>query len=408
MTGAHAKHVLEISSALERCGAHLEEHSGDRWSFLLSDGAELQTTALMDGGWLLFDVPLPESRVPEARVTNHESRLWQLLQWNGTLPGGAKFAALPAGPAVHVRAEVPLDDDVNLLRRVGQACAGLKAASAKFCRLGAAGSPLPKKLSIDLQLGLRDGPWEPFETARRDRASSVGASSARTVLSLNSSGEFSVRPEEPPFFPIIPSSGPFSAAYRGTGGVSKPALSHVEGGSFGENPQSPEGEGARTECDPAVELAAQCRESGWTFAERSGKLVVDLEVPDAFQQAAVEPKAQRGVAVSVDVTASGEPLAMPCQEALALLLLRACGVVRMVRAAVEDVGSGTAARFEVLFSDTPCSAELAHAFSALSVACRIAGREAAILQHDEIVARAYLKNVSRGPWIVSRTTDHGK
>ena len=37
--------------------------------------------------------------------------------------------------------------------------------------------------------------------------------------------------KEPPFLPIIPSSGPPLAAHRGTGGVSKPALSPVEGGA---------------------------------------------------------------------------------------------------------------------------------------------------------------------------------
>ncbi|MGD0948411.1 MAG: hypothetical protein ABSA52_13365 [Candidatus Binatia bacterium] len=316
MIGASDPQASIIAATLDRCFPRVEQSGRACWTFTLSNGTDLQATALINDSWLLLGVPLSEPR-----LVTHELRSWEMLQWNATLPGGAKFAVLAAGLGIHARAELPLDDDVNLPSRVVQACAGLNAASAKFRRLGAARSPLP------------------------------------------------------------------------SGG---PVLSPVEGG---------QDEGVRwiweeddtalntqiVECAPAVELAAVCRESGWAFAERSGKLVVDLDVPGSFQQAVAQAKTPCGVAVSVDVTTSSEPLAMPCREALALLLLRTCGVVRMVRAAVQNVGSGMAARFEVLFGDTPCGAELSHAFSALSVACRIAGHEAVILQHDEIIARAYPK-----------------
>jgi len=333
MIGAGDPQASIITATLNQCCASVESSGHTRWTFPLSDGTDVQTTACMDGGWLLLDAPFFQSP-----TTNHESRLWQLLQWNATLPGGAKFAAPPAGPAVHVRAEVLLEDEVDLPRRIGEACAGFKVAAAKAARVDVIRSPLPPR---------------------------------------------------------------------------EPVLSPVEGG-HDERVQwmAAKDDGAPNaefvECSPATDLAAQCRESGWAFAERSGKLIVNLEVPDAFQQAVVEAKTQRRVAVLVDVITSGEPLAMPCQEALALLLLRTCAVVRMARAVVEERAAGVAARFEVLFSDTPCSAELAHAFSALSVACRISSREAAVLQHDETVAREYLTSVSRGSWIVSRTTDHGK
>src|SRR5882724_3209846 len=68
-------------------------------------------------------------------------------------------------------------------------------------------------VSINSRAGLRDGPCESFATARKERASSGGASSARTELDSESK-HFSVRPEEPPSF----------------GGVSK--------GCLGENRQS--------------------------------------------------------------------------------------------------------------------------------------------------------------------------
>jgi hypothetical protein len=290
MIGAGDPRVSAIAATLGKCSSRIEPSGHTCWTFALSNGTDLQGMARLDGGWLLLSALLPESR-----VTYHESRLWRLLQWNRMLPGGAKFAVLPTGPGVHVRAEVPLDDEVNLCRRIAQAYTGIKTASTRL--------------------------WSPLPPGEDDRA---------------------------------------------------PNTQFVE-------------------CDDGADLAGLCRETEWTFVERSGKLVIELDVPGSFQQAVVEVETQRGVAVLVDVATSSGPLAMPCRQALALLLLRTCAVVRMVRAVVEDTGSATAARFEVLFGDTPCGAELAHAFSALSVACRIAGREAAILQRDEIIAREYLK-----------------
>jgi hypothetical protein len=325
MIGAGDPQGSIVAATLDKCSPRVEQSGRVCWTFTLSNGTDLKATALINDSWLLLGVLLSEPR-----LATHESRSWQLLQWNATLPGGAKFALLPAGSGIHARAELPLDDEVNLPSRVVQACAGLKAASAKYQRLEFR-SPRP----------LGEGQGEGSDDAC---ASNV----------------------------ISPDLNPLP------GGEDNGAL----------NTQI-------AECAPAVELAAVCRESGWAFAERLGKLVVDLDVPGAFQQAVVEAKTLCGVAVSVDVTTSSEPLAMPCREALALLLLRTCGVVRMVRAAVQDVGAAMAARFEVLFGDTPCGAEFAHAFSALSVACRIAGREAVTLQHDERVASEYLRAVMR-------------
>jgi hypothetical protein len=310
MTGAHAQHVVDITRTLERSAARVEEHRRDRWSFLLSDGAGLRATAVIDDGWLLLDGPLPESR-----DMDHDSRFWQLLQWNATLPGGAKFAVLAAGPEVHVRAELPLDDDVNLPRRVVQVCAGLNTAAARLAHREALGSPL------------------------------------------------------------------------------SPREGHGEGAQWigGKNSGPPNPHPAGYEFVP--DLAEQCRASGWTLAERAGGLVVELDDPGSFRQAIVEAKAGHGTAVRVDVATNSEAPATPCREALALLLLRTSGIVRMVRATGQRDGS--AARVEVLFTDPPCASELAHAFSALSVACRIAGREAAVLQHDERVASEYLRVAMR-------------
>jgi hypothetical protein len=63
----------------------------------------------------------------------------------------------------------------------------------------------------------------------------------------------------------------------------------------------------------------------------------------------------------------------------------------MARAAVD----GGEVRFEVVFGSPPAAAELGHAFAALSVACRIAAREAAVLWSDARIARAYLAESNR-------------
>ena len=291
MTDTRDMRAIAVAGALEKCSPSVEQVAHEGWAFALSNGANLRATARIDDGWLLLDAPLSESR-----VKNHQPPLWKLLGWNAALVGGAKFALPAEESVVRLRAELPFDDDVNLTRRIVQACAGLKMASARFHRTDGAG----------------------------DDADGCAAT--------------------------------FAA----------------------EN--------------PASDLAGVCRESGWAFIERgSGILAVDLDVPGTFQQALVEADAQRGVAVSVALTAGTEPPVPPCREALGLLLLRSSAVVRMARAAVETGEGGTAARFEVVFADTPCAAELAHAFAALSVACRLASHETAVLARDERIARAYLK-----------------
>jgi len=77
-------------------------------------------------------------------------------------------------------------------------------------------------------------------------------------------------------------------------------------------------------------------------------------------------------------------------------------VVRMARGAVERSAGRPDARFEVVFESLPCAAELAHAFAALSVACRVASREAAMLWSSERVAAAYVEQ-----WEQDKEENHG-
>lgn len=141
------------------------------------------------------------------------------------------------------------------------------------------------------------------------------------------------------------------------------------------------------------DLAQRCADSGWEGIVRSpASVAVELAVPDAFVQAVVTAAADGSVHAAVDLGDSGalHPL---CRHALGLLLLRVCGSVRLVRAAVL---STAAARLEVLFATPPSATELAHAFAALSVAYRSAGSPAAILRSDETVAREFLHLAGHG------------
>jgi hypothetical protein len=142
-------------------------------------------------------------------------------------------------------------------------------------------------------------------------------------------------------------------------------------------------------------LAEACRSAEWRVRERAGGLLaVDLEVPGAFPQATVGCRGGglvAEVALFDDPAGEAPPLADPCRHALATLLLRTSGIVRMVRAAAGGDGPDPRPRLEVCLPELPSAAELSHAFGALSVACGIAAREALVLRHDDEVAERYVR-----------------
>jgi hypothetical protein len=139
------------------------------------------------------------------------------------------------------------------------------------------------------------------------------------------------------------------------------------------------------------DLASLCSAAQWPGIEReSGVVAVDLGVRDPVCRALLQVRSDGRIAASVDL--EGDPVGDDgpppvCRQALAMLLLRMNGSVRMARATV----AGGAPRIEVVFDDAPAPVELRHALAALSVACRITAREAEILARHEDVARRYLE-----------------
>ena len=142
---------------------------------------------------------------------------------------------------------------------------------------------------------------------------------------------------------------------------------------------------------PAAEtLGALCESAGWTFIERSReRLMIALEVPDAFVQASVERVASGTVCVSTEL-ARFDALTPLSRRALAYLLLHASGLVHMARAAARvHEGEGASVGFEVRLELPLTPAELNHALLSLTAAARLCGREISALRGERL-ARTYL------------------
>ena len=276
----YSAHEL-VSGALDKCATCVDYIAPGRWTLSISNGTAFGVRAQVNDDWLLFRADAGTS------AALHADMAWELLGWNAALSGNAKFAIAPHGSAICLCAELPLDDVANVPRRVQQACAGLKEATALLH-----GSP-----------------------------SCAGTSSE-----------------------IV----------------------------------------AAADLDPP----ALCRATPWTGIEREpGVVVIDLHVPGALRQAVVSTRPGGRIAASVDLNSGpADALSPACRMALASFLLRTNGVVRMARA----VAAGETPRLEIVFADTADPIELAHGLATLSVACRVAAREAEVLARDDHLARAYL------------------
>ena len=131
--------------------------------------------------------------------------------------------------------------------------------------------------------------------------------------------------------------------------------------------------------EPPVALdtvRAALESAGWSFTQRSEtRLMVPLEVPDAFVQASVTlfESGRAGAAVEIGCFERLSPLA---RRALGTLLLSASGLVRLAR---PEVRVDEEERCTVAFATrlaTPVSvAALDHALNSLTAAARLCGRE---------------------------------
>jgi hypothetical protein len=116
---------FSIGESLEKCASLVERVGQGEWNFILNNGSMLLASARVSENWLHLDAPLKNGM-----ARNQDA--WQLLGMNQGLSGLSKVAFLPGQSTPRVRAEIPLDEDVDLQRRLREACAGLKAAAGKL------------------------------------------------------------------------------------------------------------------------------------------------------------------------------------------------------------------------------------------------------------------------------------
>jgi hypothetical protein len=262
------------------------------WSFRVLPRSDARCLLTLQERWLIFEAPLPDLLRRAVADTSHH---WQLLQWNGRLSGGVKFALAPGKALPQLRAEVPLKCTSALKRWIPFVHQGFKQV---------------------------------FERTRKGRK--IASRTGR--LKPADSGEVTVNPD----------------------------------------------------------LRELCIKTGWNLAQRrSGEIFVELDVPGEFYQARVSKTGTNIIRVSVPMI-TAQLLSHSSKKAMALLLLRACRDVRMARASIgKDSQGSPKTRFEAILPCPISVEELHESFSALSVACRLCGREARALKHDPI-ADAYL------------------
>lgn len=112
-----------INESLKKCAPLVESTGHGKWNFILNNGSMMLVTAQADDEWLHLQAPLATG------VARSDS--WKLLQLNRQL-GAGKFALAAGEAAAHLRAEIPLDEEVDMTRRLREACAGFKAAAGSL------------------------------------------------------------------------------------------------------------------------------------------------------------------------------------------------------------------------------------------------------------------------------------
>ncbi len=135
------------------------------------------------------------------------------------------------------------------------------------------------------------------------------------------------------------------------------------------------------------ELLAQ---TGWPrLARGQGIVAVALEAGEVHRDAVLSR--EPGGSIRVCATISAWPRLGPASRAaLSRFLLSLSHSLRLARGFVRATEEGFAAGFEVLLASEPNSAELEHAFSALSEACRYGAEEIFALE-DATLAKGYLR-----------------
>ncbi len=329
--------ILNEASMADLLGQHadcVEATGRQRWQFRLGRGAEPRASLRIERGWLQVSAPLEGDSPPEAADRTggiSADGLQAMLAANARLPGGVKFvlADSPAstGPEMSCGAGVP---PARATRKAAPQKRGVQRGPALRPLLAA---ELPLLADDDFELGERIG--------QLCRGLRQGARRWRHLLA------------EPGKLP---------------GDVRRSApAAHVEN-----------------------RFEEICRESGWTISSRraGGRFAVRLDVRETFYQALVEPS-EEGCRLCV-VLGQSVPDVDVCRRAAGVLLLSACGVVRMAAATVVPGEAARQYRWEAALDAASRPKEWDHALSALTTACQTTAMELGALEEPSL-AEAYLQ-----------------
>jgi hypothetical protein len=141
---------------------------------------------------------------------------------------------------------------------------------------------------------------------------------------------------------------------------------------------------------PPPNLEELCTSAGWNFHRRgAGRIAIALDVPGSSANAVLACGSENDIQAIVEWP-GWSAATEKSRQAAALLLLKVGGVVRLVRPAIALAGEREMLQLQAPLGPAPGAGELDHALAALSIACRMCQREAALLLSDESIARRYL------------------
>lgn len=121
-------HEDRITEILLGCVSGLERPGRRGWSFSGCDGLGVEGCASITDDWFVLDVAQPDGSDTDAVPAGH---LWNLLCRNAELGGGAKFVLSSRRRRPFLRAEVPLERNVDPAGAVRLACAGCLDAARR-------------------------------------------------------------------------------------------------------------------------------------------------------------------------------------------------------------------------------------------------------------------------------------
>jgi hypothetical protein len=136
--------MRRLDGIAEALGAHasrLDDLGAGRFEVVLQNGTRLAATATVDDGWLVLEAPL-DDELPDPHAAGAGEDLWALLGAQAAL-GAARVVLCPGADGVRLglRAEIALDDEVDLGRRVAEACTALHRVGRRVADAGVRTAP---------------------------------------------------------------------------------------------------------------------------------------------------------------------------------------------------------------------------------------------------------------------------